>query len=181
MTTQHQAILNFNTNTSSVITPSYGDTWDVPNTTSISEHLKKIINEQIYHLTTKDTTPVDPSGLFEQFDNQIDLSLNPEIFPLSWLEYFYDYKSIEIKDARIVARFLNHLEEILNNGRLEVYDKLLADIDLQSLNPVFMVSLIRASYSYKDKLNNWVYCRDNIEDHLSALGHDGRAILRGLY
>jgi len=99
---------------------------------------------------------------------------------ISWMEEFYDVE-YEVTDARVVASLIKCIEETIEIYGLSGIDELLKSVELNRLQPVFMVTLIRSSFSYRQHLDNWIDCRDRIAINLMFLDHDSKKILHGLY
>lgn len=60
-------------------------------------------------------------------------------------------------------------------------EELLDKVEVQKLDVVFLVCIIRTTSQAKNNLKNWHSLRDRIYDHIETLGEDAKSIMRGLY
>lgn len=81
----------------------------------------------------------------------------------------------------------NNIDEILKKlallsleGDIKLMDEILEITDPVVTKPIICVALLRYSFRFKDKLNNWIIFRDKTKSYLIECSLDPSKLMRGL-
>ena len=78
----------------------------------------------------------------------------------------------------------NNLRPYLNNNiptQYEILDNWIIGLEIDKIQPLFLIAFIRYTFNAKKRLKNWNSLRDKIAIRLEDLGKNSQSILRGLY
>ncbi|MBA9070208.1 SAM-dependent methyltransferase [Methylobacterium sp. RAS18] len=81
------------------------------------------------------------------------------------------------------ADYVEIIEHLREAGRIDAYeiDEVLGRIPIDGLSELSLITLVRTSFGFRDRLSNWTQFRDRVESELAGRGRPARKILFGLY
>lgn len=91
-------------------------------------------------------------------------------------------KASNVNEANQVKILVSNLTKLLYQNRdFKQMDWILINTDITRFSTLSMISLIRTSHHFKDQLNNWQMCFDNIDNELKQRNVNTDVLLIGMH
>jgi hypothetical protein len=78
------------------------------------------------------------------------------------------------------VNMIAQMQEIARSGDVSQIDDVLDHVDVQALHEISLITLLRGTYSFSSRLQNWSAFRDRVGVELDRRGLDRDKILAGL-